>query len=58
VPGVAQVWLTQEEIVALGAASTHKGTVLSLRMAATIVPKLEAARHALGCPVPAREENE
>ena len=53
-PGVAQVWLTQEELSALILAATRKGTVLSPRMEEAIVPKLNTARSYLGCPVPAR----
>ena len=50
-PGVAQVWLTQEELTALILAATKKGTVLSPRMEEAIVPKLNSARSYLGCPV-------
>lgn len=57
-PGVAQVWLTQEELSALILAATKKGTQLSPRMAESIVPKLDTARSYLGCPVPSRQREE
>lgn len=53
-PGVAQVWLTANELHALVKVSTEKGTILSLRYRDSILPKLEAARNELGCPVPFR----
>lgn len=51
-PGVAQVWLTANELHALVKVSTEKGTILSPRMRDAILPKLEEARNAVGCPVP------
>lgn len=51
-PGVAQVWLTADELHALVKVSTEKGSILSPRMRDKILPKLEEARNAVGCPVP------
>lgn len=51
-PGVAQVWLTANELHALVQVSTHKDRTLSPRMAQSLLPKLEEARLAVGCPVP------
>lgn len=50
--GVAQVWLSADELHALVKVSTEKGATLSRRMAGKILPKLESARNAVGCPVP------
>lgn len=50
--GVAQVWLTANELHALVKVSTEKGSVLSQRYRDSILPKLEEARNAVGCPVP------
>jgi hypothetical protein len=58
VPGVAQVWFSSDELHALVEASTNKGTTLSPRMEAVILPKLEEARNALGCPVPFARQKE
>lgn len=55
-PGVASVILTQEELSALVLASTNKGTKLSPRYEASIIPKLNEARSQLGCPVPQRPD--
>jgi len=51
-PGVAQVWLTAEELHAIVKASMNTGTKLSPRMESALLPKLEEARNLLGCPVP------
>jgi hypothetical protein len=57
-PGVAQVWLTADELHALVKVSTTKGATLSPRMEAAIMPKLEEARNAVGCPVPFARKDE
>lgn len=57
-PGVGQVWLTQEELDALLRAAPYTRTRVSDRLWANLEPKLREARDALGCPVnlTAREE--
>ena len=57
-PGVAQVWLTAKELHALVKVSTEKGAILSPRMRDAILPKLEEARLAVGCPVPFARQKE
>lgn len=57
-PGVASVILTQEELSALVLAATNKGTKLSARYEASIIPKLNEARSYLGCPVPTRQKED
>lgn len=51
-PGVAQVWLTREELDALLLAAPTRGTRVSDGLWENIEPKLTASLYALGCPVP------
>lgn len=54
-PGIASVWLTQEELDALLLAASSKTTRVSDRIWANVEPKLKSARDQLGCPVPKYE---
>jgi hypothetical protein len=51
-PGIASVWLTQEELDALLLAASSKTTRVNDRLWKNIEPKLTSARNQLGCPVP------
>lgn len=50
-PGVAQLWLTQEELDALLRAAGSTNTRVNDRIWANLAPKLKEARDGLGCPV-------
>lgn len=51
-PGVGQVWLTQEELDALLRAASDTHTRVSEQLWTNLGPKLKDARDALGCPLP------
>lgn len=54
-PGVAQLWLTQEELDALLRAAGSTSTKVTPRLWGNLAPKLKDARDSLGCPVPTRD---
>lgn len=56
-PGVAQVWLTQEELDALLRAAGSTNTRVNDRLWTNIAPKLKEARDSLGCPVRAPKDS-
>jgi hypothetical protein len=50
-PGIAQLWLTQEELDALLRAGGTLGTAVAPTLWKSIAPKIRNARNGLGCPV-------
>lgn len=54
-PGIAQLWLTQEELDALLRAGGKTGVAVAPWLWENIAPKLKYARDSLGCPIPGRD---